>query len=101
MKKIFTFLFLAFSLHSFNGFAQTVTRLIGSSPFQDSLWVFDTTNFTVLRHIGPTPSSGGPFTGMNGIAKSPSGTIFVINKQSAVSGRVLGKLNPLTGLVTI
>lgn len=82
--------------------AQTVTRLIGASPFQDSLWVFDTTNFNVVRRYAPTPSAGGAITGTNGIATDPStGMIYVVFKQSAVSGRVLGTLDPLTGVVTI
>jgi hypothetical protein len=100
MKKLLLFISAVFYLTS--GSAQSVTRLVGASPFQDSLWVFDTTNFTVLRRLGPTPSAGGAFTGMNGIARHPvTGEIYTINKQSAVTGRVLGKLNPLTGLVTI
>lgn len=82
--------------------AQTVTRLVGASPFQDSLWIFDTTNFNVLRRLAPTPSVGGSITGTNGIAKDPStGIIYVVIKQSAVSGRVLGTLDPLTGVVTV
>lgn len=82
--------------------AQTITRLIGASPFQDSLWVFDTTNFNVIRRLAPTPSVGGSITGTNGMAKDPStGIIYVVVKQSAVSGRVLGTLDPLTGVVTI
>jgi hypothetical protein len=101
MKKIFT-LFVLLACFGFEANAQSVTRLIGSSPFQDSLWVFDTTNFNVIRRLGPTPSSGGSLTGMNGIAMNQStGQIFVVCKQSAVTGRVLGVLNPLTGLVTI
>jgi hypothetical protein len=101
MKKIFT-LFILLACFGFEANAQTVTRLIGSSPFQDSLWVFDTTNFNIIRRIGPTPSSGGSLTGTNGIAMNQStGQIFVVCKQSAVTGRVLGILNPLTGLVTI
>lgn len=52
--------------------------------------------------MAPVPSAGGSLTGTNGIAKNPnSGTIYTINKQSAVSGRVLGKLDVPTGLVTI
>ncbi|HET6990729.1 MAG TPA: T9SS type A sorting domain-containing protein [Bacteroidia bacterium] len=102
MKKIFTLFVLILALISTETKAQSITRLIGSSAFQDSVWVFDTTNFSVVRRFGPTPDVGGTLTGMNGIAKNPvTGTIYVINKQSAVSGRVLGKLNPLTGLVTI
>jgi hypothetical protein len=101
MKKIFT-LFAFLICFGFAADAQTITRLVGASPFQDSLWVFDTTNFNVLRRLAPFPSSGGSLTGTNGIAAHPvTGQIFVVVKQSAVSGRVLGTLDPLTGLVTI
>lgn len=101
MKKIFTLLVLL-ACFGFEANSQTVTRLIGASPFQDSLWVFDTANFNVVRRIAPTPSSGGSITGTNGIATNmATGQIFVVIKQSAVSGRVLGTLDPFTGLVTI
>ena len=83
-------------------FGQFITRLIGASPFQDSLWVFDTTSFEAVRRLAPTPSSGGSITGMVGIAKDPtSGTIYVVTKQTATTGRTLGTLNPLTGVITI
>lgn len=102
MRKIVTLLVLTLAFLSPEIKAQTVTRLIGCSPFQDSLWVFDSTNINVIRRVGPTPNVGGSLTGMNGMAKNPlSGTIYVVNKQSAVSGRVLGKLDPFTGVVTI
>lgn len=79
-----------------------VTCLVGASPFQDSLWVVDTTTLQVTHRVAPNPSSGGSLTGTNGIAKNPnSGTIYTISKQSAVSGRMLGKLNVQTGLVTL
>lgn len=101
MKKIFTLIIL-FACFGFESNAQSVTRLIGASPFQDSLWVFDTTNFNVIRRLAPSPSSGGAITGTNGIAlNTATGQIFVVVKQSAVTGRVLGILDPLTGVVTI
>jgi hypothetical protein len=101
MKKLFTLLaFLAF--FGFDATAQSVTRLIGASSQEDSLWVLDTADFSVVRNLAPFPSSGGPITGINGIAtNTATGQIFVIVKQSAVTGRVLGVLNPLTGEVTI
>jgi len=79
-----------------------LSRIVGSSPFQDSLWVVDTTTMSITHRIMPTPSSGGSITGMNGIAKNPNtGLIYIINKQSGVSGRTLGTINVQTGLVTI
>jgi hypothetical protein len=89
-------------LTSTSVFSQSITRLVGASPFQDSLWVFDTTNFAAIRRMAPTPSSGGSITGITGIAEHPAtGALYVICKQSATSGRTLGTLNLLTGVVTI
>lgn len=100
MKKLvliaFAFIYLA------SGSAQTVTRLVGTTSFQDSLWVFDSLDFAIMRHLAPTPATGGAITGINGIAKNPlTNEIFVICKQSAVTGRMLGKLDLATGVVTM
>lgn len=102
MKKIFTLFLFALFFFGTDSTAQSITRLVGASAFQDSLWVFDTTNFAVTRRLAPSPSSGGSVTGTNGVTKNPlNGTIYVVFKQSAVSGRVLAKLDPLTGVYTI
>jgi len=93
----FLFLLCAFSSHS-----QPVTRVIGVSPSLDSIWVLDTVNFEVTRRLGPTPNSGGLFTGFNGLAVHPqTEEIYILCKQNGVSGRMLGKLNLLTGVVTL
>lgn len=102
MKRILL-LFTILLTSQFTSFSQDViSRVVGVSPFQDSLWVIDTTNYTVTHRSGPTPSSGGTITGMNGMAKRPStGQIYTINKQSGTSGRTLGTLDLNTGVVTI
>jgi hypothetical protein len=83
-------------------YSQSVSRLVGASPFQDSLWVFDTASFSVIRRMAPSPSSGGAITGTNAIAKHPAtGALYVVVKQSAVPGRVLGTLDLNTGVVSI
>lgn len=98
MKKLLPLLLIVLGAYDLS--AQSITRLFGSSPFQDSLWVFDTTNFSVVRRLAPSITAG-TLTGMNGIAKNPAtGDIYVVVKQSAVSGRVLGILNPSTAVVT-
>lgn len=52
--------------------------------------------------MAPTPSSGGAITGINGLTTHPcKGEIYAICKQSATTGRTLGKFNPQTGVVTI
>ena len=93
-------LVLTSSIFSTHG--QSVTRLVGASPFQDSLWVFDTTSMGVVRWMAPTPSSGGAITGINAIAKHPvTGVLYVVAKQAATVGRTLGTLNLMTGNVNI
>ncbi len=95
-----TFAILLFVCVAFNSQAQNVTRFVGSSPFQDSLWIIDTTTFQINRRLGPT-MAGFTLTGMNGIAKNPnSETIYTISKVSGITGRVLGKLDLQTGVVT-
>lgn len=110
MKKLLLVLAgIAFGICSKNLYSQyanlenlSTPPLFGASPFQDSLWAWDTTNFQVVYRVAPTPSSGGAITGINGLTVHPcSGEIFVICKQSAVSGRTLGKFDPQTGVVTI
>lgn len=98
MKKL---LLLSIVLLSFfPGSAQSVSRIIGCSPFQDSLWVFDTTNMAAIRRLAPN-MPGFTITGMNGMAKHPiTGEIYVVAKVSGVTGRVLGKMNPVTAEVT-
>ncbi len=99
MKKFLLLLtILAFGIS--NG--QTIQRLIGSSPFQDSLWVMDTVSFsTVHRRLGPV-ITGSTVTGMTALAKHPtSGRIYIVCKVTGVSGRVLGKLNLATGTISV
>ena len=97
MKNAFViFLFVCFA---FNSQAQNVTRFVGSSPYQDSLWIIDTTTLQINRRIGLS-MAGFTLTGMKGIAKNPnSGSIYTISKVSGVTGRVFGKLNLQNGEV--
>ncbi|HEX2901279.1 MAG TPA: hypothetical protein VHS96_16305, partial [Bacteroidia bacterium] len=74
--------------------------LYGSSPFQDSLWAIDTTNYSIISRLGPT-LPGFTITGMNGLAYDPIGhDTYIIMKVSGVSGRVLGKIDLNTGVCT-
>ena len=105
MKKFLLAILLTVTGFNSNLEAQTAinsgTPLIwGCSPFQDSLWSIDTTTWTVVQRIGPTLPSF-TITGMNGMATDPTdGQTYVIMKVSAVSGRVLGRINLTTGVVT-
>lgn len=72
----------------------------GCSPFQDSLWSIDTTNWQVVHRIGPT-LVGFTITGMNGLATDPTtGITYIIMKVSSVTGRVLGTIDFATGMCT-
>ncbi len=74
--------------------------IYGSSPFQDSLWAIDTTNWTVVRRLGPTLPSF-TITGINGMAYDPTTyKTYVILKIAAVSGRVLATIDLETGICT-
>jgi hypothetical protein len=98
MKKTFALLLLTCIV--FNSQAQNVTRFVGASAFQDSLWVIDTTSLQINRRIGPV-MPGFTLTGMTGIARNQnSGSIFTISKVSGVTGRVLGKFNLQNGEVS-
>lgn len=107
MKKFLLVFVLAlcFGLMPKNVIAQTTTSfsaplIWGSSPFQDSLWAIDTTNWQVVRRLGPT-LVGFTITGMNGLALDPTtGLTYVIMKVSAVTGRVLGLIDLNTGVCT-
>lgn len=107
MKKILLAFAIAlcFGLIPSNISAQTTTSfsaplIWGASPFQDSLWAIDTTNWQVVRRIGPT-IPGFTITGMTGLAQDPTtGITYVIMKLSAVSGRVLGQIDLNTGICT-
>jgi hypothetical protein len=88
------------SLEAQTAFNSGTPLIWGCSPFQDSLWSVDTTNWTVVNRIAPS-LVGFTITGMNGMATDPTdGQTYVIMKVSAVSGRVLGRINLSTGIVT-
>ncbi len=72
----------------------------GASPFQDSLWSVDTSTWTIVHRIAPS-LQGFTITGINGLAWDHcSHETYCILKLSAVSGRVLGKINLETGVCT-
>jgi hypothetical protein len=105
MKKILliTMVFFAYLAGTSTASAQypSVTpKLYGSSPFQDSLWTVDTTNFSIINRQGPT-LAGFTITGMNGLAYDPTTyETYIIMKVSGVTGRVLGKIDFSTGVCT-
>ncbi|MBK9687969.1 MAG: hypothetical protein IPO65_09460 [Saprospiraceae bacterium] len=55
---------------------------------------------TVVRRLGPT-LPGFTITGINGLTTHPTtGEHYAILKVSGVSGRILAKINALTGVCT-
>lgn len=105
MKKILliTFVFFAYLAGNSTANAQfpvVTPKLYGVSPFQDSLWVLDTTSFNVIQRNGPT-LAGFTITGMNGMAYDPTTyQTYIIMKVSGVTGRVLGTIDLSTGVCT-
>ncbi|MCA6363063.1 MAG: T9SS type A sorting domain-containing protein [Bacteroidetes bacterium] len=72
--------------------------IYGASPFQDSLWGIDTTSWTVVHRVAPSIPSF-TITGITGMAYDPTTyQTYAILKLSAVSGRVLATINPVTGV---
>jgi hypothetical protein len=106
MKKNLLGLFIAISaLIGFTGHSAaqlpSVPHIIyGASPFQDSLWGIDTTSWTIVHRIAPSLPSF-TITGITGMAYDPTTyQTYAILKLSAVSGRVLATINPVTGVCT-
>lgn len=98
-KNLLTFLVIVFcfSFHNIN--SQTITRLLGCSKDNDSLYVIDTNTFSVKKIVQLTASN--TVQGVNGLARHPgSGTYYIVYKQQGSSLRQLGSLNPLTGSIT-
>ena len=96
MKKVT--LFLAILALTFGANAQSVTRLLAVSPFDDVLRVLDTNTYVQLNTITMTASS--TINGCTGLARRNSTGIFyaVVNTNGS---RYLATLNPITGSLTM
>ena len=84
-----------------NGVNYRKTNIVaGTSPFQDSMWIIDLENYVIVKRLAPS-IPGFTITGINGLATHPiTGEHYAILKLSGVSGRVLAKINFLTGVCT-
>ncbi len=72
------------------------SKLYGASPFQDSLWAIDTSNFAVLERKSPK-LAGFTVTGINGLTRNPAnGLYYAIVKVSGApnNNRKLCTYNP-------
>lgn len=107
MKKLLLTLIVAVSCLMVNPakiHAQTFSvdrpLIWGASPFQDSLWAYDTLTGQIVYRIAPSLASN-TITGINGLATDPTtGITYCIMKVSAVTGRVLGTIDLMTGVCT-
>lgn len=104
MKQFYILFFLMVinlgTSHVFAQYPSVTPKIYGSSPFQDSLWGVDSTNFAVFQRMGPT-LSGFTITGMTGLAYDPTTyQTFIIMKVSGIAGRVLGTIDLNTGVCT-
>lgn len=81
--------------------AQSVTRLLAASPFDDVLRVLDTNNYSTITSKTLAFTNGiNYFDGCTGLARNPStGTFYIVGKDG--SDRYLGILDPLTGDITM
>lgn len=98
MKKLlYSILFC--NVLALNGYSQSVTRLLATSPNDDQLRILDTSNYSLI--VARTMSlSSGTFNGSNGLARKPTNGIFYMVVKTGTS-RYLSTLNPITGSVTI
>lgn len=106
MKKILLFFVVFVGITCSNNTVQAQTLsfdrplIWGASPFQDSLWALDTTNWSIPYRLAPS-LVGFTITGINGLATDPTtGVTYCIMKLSAVSGRVLGTIDLATAVCT-
>lgn len=99
MKK--NYLLMAIGLLSVFGYkAQSITRLLATSPFDDILRVLDTNSYATLASKTMVFSNSNfSVSGCTGLARNPvTGLFYIIAKNGL--GRHLGILNPLTGSIT-
>ncbi|OFZ26269.1 MAG: hypothetical protein A3D92_12565 [Bacteroidetes bacterium RIFCSPHIGHO2_02_FULL_44_7] len=79
----------------------TEAPIFGSSPFQDSLWGFDRASYAVVYRSAPYLVVGGAITGLNSVTVHPcTDQIYVVYKETAVTGRLLGIFDPKTDIIT-
>ncbi len=77
------------------------TNMYTVSPYNDSLWIVDTTSLTPVSTAINLTVASGTVTGVNSLAVRPcTGEIFLAFKKSGVTNRVLGTVDPSTGIIT-
>lgn len=97
-NPIKTLAFLAALLVGFTGMKAQI--ILGTSPFQDSMWAIDTTTWSITQRMAPS-LAGFTIAGINAMAYDPVGhQTYVMMKVSGVTGRVLGTIDPHTGICT-
>jgi hypothetical protein len=95
------FIYSIILLTAIDGVSQISRKTWGTSPFQDSIWSVDTNTYSVVQRLAPS-LAGYTITGITGMAKNPnSGTVYVVAKISAVTGRTLLKIDLPTAVCTL
>ena len=73
--------------------------LVGTSAFQDSMWVYNPNTFQITARIGPT-LSGFTITGLTSITRHPSSYTFYAIAKVSSGPRRLVTINVSTGVCT-
>ena len=103
MKKNLTLssllMLLILPLAQISAQSSTQSHIYTIYPFGDSVWAIDTSDYSIATRLGLTTSFGGTVTGGNGVAvTSDHCEMYVILKITGITGRMLAKIDPLTGV---
>lgn len=105
MKKLLPLILAICAFAPFLSQAQSFppqALVYGASPFTDSLYTFNASTFDVVGRFSPKPSAGDAITGITAMAFDPCGLkMYVVAKQTNVTGRVLGTYDITSDTVTI
>ena len=98
MRKNLFFIFINLLVALSVG-GQSVTRLLATSPFDNTLVVFDTATYATIT-TKTMPFSLGTYQGINGLARKPSTGVFYAVVNNGSGTRYLATLNPVNGSLT-
>jgi hypothetical protein len=100
-KTLCIFVFLLSSWQGYGQITRTTNIVVGTSPFQDSMWVINRADYSILKRLAPTVAAH-IVTGTNGLATDPTtGINYAILKVSGIAGRQLATIDITTGVATI
>jgi hypothetical protein len=100
MKKFILLLVLFISVNTAFGQQPTYPPLFAGYVYGDSLWHIDTATWLPTQDFQLVGSLGQDVLAINGMAvQLCTGDVYVVYQQNAVTGRILGILDPYTGLI--